>query len=70
MPSFQPSPLQERGFSAHSAYSLSKLAEQLCTFQLAARLRAAGSAVTCNCLDPGWVCLSACWGPAALRWPP
>lgn len=48
-------PPQERGFSSHNAYSLSKLAEQLFTFELADRLRAAGSPVTCNCLDPG------CW---------
>lgn len=44
---------QERGFSSHNAYSLSKLAEQLFTFELADRLRAAGSPLTCNCLDPG-----------------
>ena len=48
-----PSVPQERGFSSHNAYSLSKLAEQLFTFELANRLRAAGSPVTCNCLDPG-----------------
>ncbi|EFN55890.1 hypothetical protein CHLNCDRAFT_48791 [Chlorella variabilis] len=44
---------QERGYSAHGAYSLSKLADMLFTFGLAARLQAAGSPLTCNCLDPG-----------------
>ncbi|PRW20919.1 short chain dehydrogenase reductase family [Chlorella sorokiniana] len=60
---------QERGFSAHNAYSLSKLAEQLFTFELADRLRAAGSPVTCNCLDPGTVntkMLSAGWGSIGI----
>lgn len=52
-PSDAPLLPQERGYSAHNAYSLSKLAEQLFTFELADRLRAAGSQVTCNCLDPG-----------------
>ena len=52
--------MQERGYSAHNAYSLSKLAEQLFTFELAERLRAAGSPVTCNCLDPGGACCSTC----------
>lgn len=52
MPPTDPWP-QERGYSAHDAYSLSKLANILFTFELADRLARAGSAVTCNCLDPG-----------------
>lgn len=60
---------QERGYSAHAAYSLSKLAEQLFTIELARRLQAAGSPVTCNCLDPGTVntkMLLAGWGPCGI----
>lgn len=45
--------MQERGYSAHGAYSLSKLANILFTYGLADRLRAAGSPLTTNCLDPG-----------------
>lgn len=61
---------QERGYSAHGAYSLSKLADMLFTFGLAARLQAAGSPLTCNCLDPGTVntkMLLAGWGPIGMR---
>lgn len=60
---------QERGFSAHGAYSLSKLADILFTYELSARLQAAGSPVTCNCLDPGTVntkMLLAGWGPCGI----
>jgi NAD(P)-dependent dehydrogenase (short-subunit alcohol dehydrogenase family) len=45
--------LQERGYSAHGAYALSKLADIMFSTELAARLQAAGSAVTSNSLDPG-----------------
>ncbi|KAI3437668.1 hypothetical protein D9Q98_000118 [Chlorella vulgaris] len=61
---------QERGYSAHDAYSLSKLANILFTFELADRLARAGSAVTCNCLDPGTVntkMLAAGWGNIGIR---
>jgi NAD(P)-dependent dehydrogenase (short-subunit alcohol dehydrogenase family) len=44
---------QERGYSAHGAYSLSKLADIVFSHALAERLRAAGSPLTSNCLDPG-----------------
>jgi NAD(P)-dependent dehydrogenase (short-subunit alcohol dehydrogenase family) len=50
---FDPPCRQERGFSAHGAYSLSKLADMMLTFEMADRLQAAGSGVTVNCLDPG-----------------
>ncbi|KAL4428803.1 hypothetical protein ABPG77_005241 [Micractinium sp. CCAP 211/92] len=61
---------QERGYSAHGAYSLSKLADILFTYELADRLRAAGSPITANCLDPGTVntkMLFAGWGPIGMR---
>lgn len=45
--------LQERGYSAHGAYSLSKLANIVVSHALAERLRAAASPLTSNCLDPG-----------------
>ncbi|KAL4451580.1 hypothetical protein ABPG75_007242 [Micractinium tetrahymenae] len=61
---------QERGYSAHGAYALSKLADILFTYELADRLRAAGSPLTANCLDPGTVntkMLFAGWGPIGMR---
>ncbi|GAB4819322.1 hypothetical protein N2152v2_006368 [Parachlorella kessleri] len=44
---------QERGFSSQGAHSLSNLCTIMLTYELARRLKGAGSAVTCNCLDPG-----------------
>jgi len=45
----------QKGFSAHGSYSSSKLCNAMHAVELAARLRAAGSHVTCNTLDPGTV---------------
>lgn len=45
--------LQEKGFSSHNSYSLSKLASMMFTFELAELLKPRGVAV--NCLDPGTV---------------
>lgn len=59
---------QERGYSAHHAYSLSKLAMQMYTLQLAERLRARG--ITVNTLDPGTVntkMLLAGWGRCGIE---
>lgn len=43
---------QEKGFNAHNAYSLSKLAMMMFNTELAARL---SPPPTANCLDPGTV---------------
>lgn len=43
----------ERGYSAHSAYSRSKLCNLVFTLRLADMLAGAGSALTANTLDPG-----------------
>ena len=45
--------LQEKGFSSHNSYSLSKLAMMMYTFDLSEIMRPKG--VTVNCLDPGTV---------------
>ena len=45
--------LQEKGFSQHNAYSLSKLAMMMLTVEQAERL--SGRPPTVNCLDPGTV---------------
>lgn len=61
--------LQERGFSSHNSYSLSKLASQFFTRDLADILSSSGSSVTANCLDPGTVntkMLYAGWGPCGI----
>lgn len=57
----------EKGFSSHSAYSLSKLAVQLFTAELAPRVAARGIVV--NTLDPGTVntkMLGAGWGMSGI----
>ncbi|KIZ00681.1 hypothetical protein MNEG_7280 [Monoraphidium neglectum] len=64
---------QERGFSAHSAYSASKLCNQVFTLKLARLLADAGSPVLANTLDPGTVntkMLLAGWGRIGIeaRW--
>jgi NAD(P)-dependent dehydrogenase (short-subunit alcohol dehydrogenase family) len=46
---------QEKGFSSHSSYSLSKLAMQMFNVELANKLQQASSKVTANALDPGTV---------------
>lgn len=59
--------VQEKGFSSHDSYSLSKLAMQLFTKELAGRL--GNRSVTANCLDPGTVntkMLYAGWGPCGI----
>lgn len=59
--------LQERGFSSHNSYSLSKLASQFFTRDLAEILKPNG--VTVNCLDPGTVntkMLFAGWGACGI----
>lgn len=58
---------QEKGFSSHNAYSLSKLASQFFTRELADRVRSMG--LTANCLDPGTVnskMLIAGWGACGI----
>lgn len=57
-----------RNYSAHAAYSESKLLDAMLTMEFADRLKAAGigpDRITCNCLDPGTVntkMLLAGWG--------
>jgi NAD(P)-dependent dehydrogenase (short-subunit alcohol dehydrogenase family) len=61
---------QEKGYSAHNAYSLSKLADIMFSNELAERLAKAGSPITSNSLDPGTVntkMLYAGWGPIGMR---
>jgi NAD(P)-dependent dehydrogenase (short-subunit alcohol dehydrogenase family) len=53
-PGLDPTDLQsERSYNSMKAYSLSKLANILFTYELARRL--AGTGVTANCLHPGFV---------------
>ncbi|CAL8463520.1 g3054 [Coccomyxa elongata] len=57
---------QEKGFSAHNAYSLSKLAMMMFNTELATRL---SPPPTANCLDPGTVntkMLLQGWGPCGI----
>ncbi|KAI8474156.1 MAG: short-chain dehydrogenase-like protein [Monoraphidium minutum] len=61
---------QERGYSAHSAYSASKLCNQVFTLRLARMLCDAGSPVLANTLDPGTVntkMLLAGWGRIGIE---
>ncbi|KAL3130781.1 hypothetical protein ABBQ38_000124 [Trebouxia sp. C0009 RCD-2024] len=58
---------QEKGFSSHDSYSLSKLASMMFTFDLAEIMKPKG--VTVNCLDPGTVntkMLIAGWGACGI----
>lgn len=60
---------QEKGYSAHGAYSLSKLANIIFSNTLAAKLKGLGSQLTSNSLDPGTVntkMLEAGWGPIGI----
>ena len=59
---------QEKGFSSHNAYSLSKLAIQMLTANMAKQLDPHG--VTVSCLDPGTVntkMLLAGWGKIGVE---
>lgn len=58
---------QEKGYSNHGAYSLSKLALQMLTVEMARRLQPRGLQVAC--LDPGTVntkMLRAGWGTGGI----
>jgi NAD(P)-dependent dehydrogenase (short-subunit alcohol dehydrogenase family) len=61
-----------RGYSAHGAYSDSKLLDAMLAMEMAARLQEAGlgtDRITCNCLDPGTVntkMLLAGWGKIGI----
>jgi len=61
-----------RPYSAHAAYSESKLLDAMLTMEMAARFVDAGigtDRITCNCLDPGTVntkMLLAGWGPCGI----
>ncbi|KAL0041893.1 hypothetical protein WJX79_007944 [Trebouxia sp. C0005] len=58
---------QEKGFSSHNSYSLSKLASMMFTCDLAEHMKPKG--VTVNCLDPGTVntkMLIAGWGACGI----
>ena len=63
---------EKRRYSAHSAYSESKLLDAMLTFEFAERFQAKGideTLMTCNCLDPGTVntkMLLAGWGPCGI----
>lgn len=60
--------LQEKGFSAHGSYALSKIAMMAFTAKLAKRLQKHGGP-TVNCLDPGTVntkMLYAGWGQIGM----
>jgi NAD(P)-dependent dehydrogenase (short-subunit alcohol dehydrogenase family) len=57
----------KRGYKAYRAYSDTKLANVLFTYELARRL--AGSGVTCNCLHPGVVATDfSSEGPSVMKW--
>ena len=63
---------EKRRYSAHSAYSESKLLDAMLTMEFSQRLVDQGlapSTITCNCLDPGTVntkMLLAGWGPMGI----
>mmetsp|Transcript_7066 Transcript_7066/g.11153 ORF Transcript_7066/g.11153 Transcript_7066/m.11153 type:complete len:335 (-) Transcript_7066:408-1412(-) len=59
----------QKSYSAHQAYSLSKLCNVMFTYELDRRLRASSSGITTNCLDPGTVntkMLLQGWGPIGI----
>lgn len=62
-----------RPYSAHGAYSESKLLDAMLTMEFASRLKEAGfgtDRITCNCLDPGTVntkMLLAGWGRIGIE---
>jgi NAD(P)-dependent dehydrogenase (short-subunit alcohol dehydrogenase family) len=64
---------ERRSYSAHGAYSESKLLDAMLTFEFAQRLTEKGAGIntiTCNCLDPGTVntkMLLAGWGPIGIN---
>jgi NAD(P)-dependent dehydrogenase (short-subunit alcohol dehydrogenase family) len=63
---------KQRPYSAHGAYSESKLFDAMLSMEFAYRLKDAGigtDQITCNCLDPGTVntkMLLAGWGPCGI----
>jgi NAD(P)-dependent dehydrogenase (short-subunit alcohol dehydrogenase family) len=63
----------KRSYSAHGAYSESKLFDAMLTIEMAARFQMAGidtDRIICNCLDPGTVntkMLLAGWGPIGIE---
>lgn len=60
---------QEKEFSSHDSYSLSKLAMMMFNAELAGRLLKAGFKLSVNCLDPGTVntkMLIAGWGSCGI----
>lgn len=61
---------KKRPYSAHGAYSESKLFNAMLSMEFAHRLKQAGlDEITCNCLDPGTVntkMLLAGWGPCGI----
>lgn len=60
---------QEKRFSDHGAYSLSKIAMQAFTKELAER-KSSSQGPTVNCLDPGTVntkMLNLGWGPCGMN---
>jgi len=61
---------QEMGYSPHTAYSMSKLANIMFSNELASLISAAGKGISSNSLDPGTVntkMLLAGWGPIGMR---
>ena len=61
---------KKRPYSAHGAYSQSKLFDAMLSMEFAHRLKEEGlDQITCNCLDPGTVntkMLLAGWGPCGI----
>jgi NAD(P)-dependent dehydrogenase (short-subunit alcohol dehydrogenase family) len=63
----------KRSYSAHGAYSESKLLDAMLTIEMAARFQISGidtDRITCNCLDPGTVntkMLIAGWGRIGIE---
>ena len=64
---------KKRSYSAHGAYSESKLFDAMLSMEFAERLKEAGfgtDQITCNCLDPGTVntkMLLAGWGACGIN---